>query len=66
MYRASSYDMYINQQYAQDSCNYTLLFIFQLNALHVSDCISPPTGATLSCTSHLVYAGAIRLAVVWL
>ena len=40
---------------------------FPLDALHVSDYISPSSGATLiSCTSHLVYAGTIRLAVVWL
>ena len=39
-----------------------------LDALQVSDCISPSSGATfISCTSHLVvYAGTIRLAVVWL
>ena len=31
---------------------------FLLDALHVSDCISPSSGATfISCTSHLVYAG---------
>ena len=31
---------------------------FPLDALHVSDCISPSSGATfISCTSHLVYAG---------
>ena len=31
---------------------------FLLYALHVSDCISPSSGATfISCTSHLVYAG---------
>ena len=30
---------------------------FSLNALYVSDCISPSSGATfISCTSHLVYA----------
>jgi hypothetical protein len=40
---------------------------FLLDALHVSDCVSPSSGATfISCTSHLVYAGTIRLAVVWL
>ena len=38
---------------------------FQLSALHVSDCISPSSGATfMSCTSHLVYAGVCRY--VWL
>ena len=31
---------------------------FPLDALHVSDCISPSSGATfINCTSHLVYAG---------
>ena len=40
---------------------------FPLDALHVSDCISPSSGATfISSTSHLVYAGTIRVAVVWL
>ena len=40
---------------------------FPLDALHVSDYITPSSGATfMSCTSHLVYAGTIRLAVVWL
>ena len=40
---------------------------FPLNALHVSDYISPSSGATfVSYTTHLVYAGTIRLAVVWL
>ena len=40
---------------------------FLLGVLHVSDYISTSSGATfLSCTSHLVYAGTIRLAVVWL
>ena len=30
---------------------------FSLNALHISDCISPSSGETfISCTSHLVYA----------
>ena len=34
---------------------------FSLNALHVSDYISPSSGATfISCTSHLVYAGICR------
>ena len=39
---------------------------FPLNALHVSGCISPSSGANfIGCTSHLVYAGTIRVAVVW-
>ena len=34
---------------------------FPLDALHVSDCISPSSGATfISCTSHLVYVGICR------
>ena len=40
---------------------------FPLDALHVSNYVSPSSGANfLSCTSHLVYAGTIRVAVVWL
>ena len=41
---------------------------FPLNTLHISDYISPSSGATfISYTSHLVYAGTIRLAMpdVW-
>ena len=35
---------------------------FPLDALHVSDCISPSSGANfISCTSHLVYARRIGL-----
>ena len=38
---------------------------FLLDALHVSNYISPSSGATfISCTSHLVYAGIYRY--VWL
>ena len=38
---------------------------FLLDALHVSDCISPSSGANfISCTSHLVYAVIYRY--VWL
>ena len=38
---------------------------FPLDALRVSDCISPSSGATfISCTSHLVYARICRF--VWL
>ena len=34
---------------------------FPLDALHVSDCISPSSGETfISCTSHLVYVGICR------
>ena len=54
MQGASSYNMYINQQDAQIS---VIRLYFQLNAVHVSDCISPSSGATfISCTSHLVYS----------
>ena len=53
--------MYINQQDAQIS---VIKLYFPLDTLHVSNYISPSSGATfISCTSHLVY---IRLAVVWL
>ena len=38
---------------------------FPLDALHVSDCISPSSGATfIGCTSYFVYADNIRVAVV--
>ena len=38
---------------------------FPLDALHVTDCISPSSGATfISCTSHSVYAGICRY--IWL
>ena len=40
---------------------------FPLDALHVSDYVSPSSGATfVSCMSRLVYADTVRLAVVWL
>ena len=56
--------MYINQQ---DEKILVIRLYFPLDALHVSDYISPSSAATfISCTSHLVYAGTIRLAVVWL
>ena len=64
MHRASSYSMYINQRDAQNS---VIRLYFPLDALHVSDYISPLSGATfICCTSHLVYGGTIRVAVVWL
>ena len=57
-------NMYIIQKDAQ---NYVFRLNFPLDALHVSDCISPSSGATfISCTSHLLYADTIGLAVVWL
>ena len=62
MHRALSYNMYINQQ---DDRILVIRLYFLLDALHVSDYISPSSGATLySCTSRLVYAGTIRLSVV--
>ena len=61
MHRALSYDMCINQQ---DASNSVIKLSFPLDALHVSDYISPSSGATfISCTSHLVYAGT---QYVWL
>ena len=54
--------MYIKQQDAQ---NTVIRLYFPLDALHVSDCIGPSSGAIfISCTSHLVYAGTISQAVV--
>ena len=43
MYRASSYNMYIKQQEAQNS---VIRLYSPLDALHVSDYISPSSGAT--------------------
>ena len=42
-----------------------LRLYFPLDALHVSDCISPSSGANfISCTSHIpVYAGTILVAI---
>ena len=58
-------NMYMNQQDAQKIRMIRLYF--PLHALHVSDYISPSSGATfISCTSYLVHAGTIRLAVLWL
>ena len=64
MHRASSYNMYINQQ---DANILVIRLYFPLDVLHVSDYISPSSGATFyKRTSHLVYAGSIRVAVVCL
>ena len=55
--------MYINQQDAQIL---VIRLYFPLDVLHVSDCISPSSGATfISCTSHLVYAGICRYMPVY-
>ena len=52
----------INQQDAQITVNE---LYFPLDVLHVSDYVSPSSGATfISCTSHLVYASICRY--VWL
>ena len=53
--------MYINQQ---DAPNSVIRLYFPLDSLHVSDYISPSSGATfISCTSHLVHAGTIHVAI---
>ena len=45
-------------QKQQDAHNSLIRLYFPLDALHVSDYISPSSGATfVGCTSHLVYAG---------
>ena len=50
---ASSYDMYKTNKMHKIL---VIRLYFPLNALHVSDYISPSSGATfISCTSHLVY-----------
>ena len=43
MHSESSYNMYINQQDIQIR---VIILYFSLDALHVSDCISPSSGAT--------------------
>ena len=54
--------MYINEQDTQIS---VIRLYFPLDALNVSDYISPSSGATfISCTSHLVYAGICPIRVV--
>ena len=51
---ASNYNMYMDQQDAQIL---VIRLYFPLDALHVSDYVSPSSGATfISCISHLVYA----------
>ena len=38
---------------------------FPLDALHVSDCVSPSSGATfISCTAHLVNASTISCVAI--
>ena len=58
------HDMYMNQQDAQNSCDQTLF------SIRCSTCFglyqSTIRSNFISCTSHLVYAGTIRVAVVWL
>ena len=43
MHRASSYNVYVNQQDAQIL---VIILYFPLDALHVSDYVSPSSGAT--------------------
>ena len=43
---------------------FVIRLYFPLDALHVSDYISPSSGATfISCTSHLVCASTIRVTI---
>ena len=62
MHRASSYNMYINQQDAHNSYNYTLF------SIRCSTCFglyqSIIRSNFISCTPHLVYADTIRVDVV--
>ena len=60
MYSASSCNVYINQQ---DAKILVIRLYFLLDVLHVADC---SRSNCISCTPHLVFAGTIRLAVVWL
>ena len=52
MHRASSYNMYINQQDAQIS---VIKLYFILDALHVLDYISPSSGAPLWAVHRIWY-----------
>ena len=52
MHRASSYNMYINQQDAQNS---VIRLYFPLDALHVSDYIGPSSGETLYAVHRIWY-----------
>ena len=63
MHRASSCNMYINQQDAQNSCDWTL---FSIYTLHVSDCISPSSVAIFLCAVCCIWYMRVRLAVVLL
>ena len=48
--------------YQQDAQILLIRLYFPLDVLHVSDYISPSSGATfIICTSHLVYAGRIGI-----
>ena len=57
-------NMCINQQDARNSCDQTLFSITCSTCFGL--CQSTIRSSFISCTSHLVYAGTIRLAVVWL
>ena len=58
MHCALSCNLYINQQDAQILA---IRLYFLLEALHVSDYVSPSSGATfISCASHLVYSDTAR------
>jgi hypothetical protein len=53
--------------YADTSGILVIRLYFPLDALHVSDYISPPSEATfINNISPLLYAGTIRLSIVWL
>ena len=58
------YNMYMNQQDAQSSCDQTLCSIRCSTCFGLYQSIF--RNNFISCTSYLVYAGTIRLAVVWL
>ena len=55
--------MYIDKQ---DAEILVIRLYFPLDTVHVSDYVSPSTGAPfISCTSYLVYAGTIVWLLCW-
>ena len=65
MHRAPSCNMYINQQDAQNSCDWSLFFNIRSTCFGLYQSIFR-SNLFVCCMSCLVYAGTIRLAVVLL
>ena len=62
MHRASSYNMYINQQDAQNSCDETLFFNIRSTCFGLYQSIFR-SNLFIRCTSYLVYADTSRCCV---